>query len=90
MASPAPPDQRHWSLDKRVPLALIITLSLQTGGAVWWAANLSSRVTSLEDKIAATASYDARLVKLETNAENIKQALENISAKLDRLIERRQ
>ncbi len=36
------------------------------------------------------ACYDARLVKLETNAENIKQALENISAKLDRLIERRQ
>lgn len=38
------PQQQAWHLDKRVPIALIFALLAQTGGIVWWASGLSSRV----------------------------------------------
>lgn len=41
----------HWSLDKKVPLALIIALIIQTVGISWWAATLSSQVTYLESRV---------------------------------------
>ena len=31
-----------WHLDKRVPLALIVTLFLQTAGIVWWASTMQA------------------------------------------------
>lgn len=33
-----------WHLDRRVPLAIIATIVLQTMGIVWWAAKLEGRV----------------------------------------------
>lgn len=40
--------KQHWSVDKRVPLALIFMLMVQTAGAIWWAATISGRVEVLE------------------------------------------
>ena len=34
----------QWHLDKRVPIALIFAIALQTGGALWWAASIQTRV----------------------------------------------
>ena len=42
-----------WHLDKRVPLALILTVALQTAGMVWWAASISARVETHDRQIAA-------------------------------------
>ncbi len=88
--SAIPEEQRHWTVDKRVPIALIVTIIIQSAGIIWWASELSSRVASLEEYRGTTVSFDSRIVRLETNAENIRQALQIISDKLDRLIERRQ
>ena len=33
-----------WHLDKRVPIALIVTIIVQTGGMIWWASGLTHRV----------------------------------------------
>jgi len=85
-----PEEQKHWSVDKRVPIALIFTIVIQSAGIIWWASELSSRVTSLEEYRTTTVTFDSRIVRLETNAENIRQTLQLISDKLDRLIERRQ
>ena len=35
-----------WHLDKKVPLALIFALLIQTATAFWWAAKLESKVDS--------------------------------------------
>jgi len=37
-------DDKHWHLNRRVPIALIITIIMQTIGIVWWATSLSARV----------------------------------------------
>ena len=83
-----PEAKAHWTVDKRIPLALLVTIALQTGGIVWWAAGLSSRVASLEENRITTADFSARLVRLETNYEFVRQTLLTIDAKLDRIIER--
>lgn len=41
-----------WTFDKRVPLALVATLFLQTAAAIWWASSIDGRVTDAENRIA--------------------------------------
>lgn len=37
-------DLTPWHLDKRVPIALIATLAIQTGAVLWWAAKVDAKV----------------------------------------------
>lgn len=48
--APSQPDT-VWHLDKRVPVALIFTILLQTVGAGIWVGTIASRVTSLEERV---------------------------------------
>ena len=41
----------QWHLDKRVPIALIFAIALQTGGALWWAASIQARVGANESAV---------------------------------------
>ncbi len=90
------PDDRHWHLDKRVPVALIITILLQTVAAVWWAASLSARVDVLERDWARFATVAARLrvqedrqTRADVRLQSLTARLERIERKLDVLLERR-
>lgn len=59
-------DQRHWHLDKRVPIALIVTICMQTAAAIWWASALDSRVSALEIRTAEYSGRGERIIRLET------------------------
>lgn len=80
---------RHWTLDKRIPIALLVTIAVQTGGVVWWASTISSRVTALESRQEATSDIPGRVIRLETIVPSLSDQLKAINDKLDRLIERR-
>ncbi|CAB4180494.1 hypothetical protein UFOVP1040_63 [uncultured Caudovirales phage] len=43
----------QWHVGKEIPLALMFTLVIQTGGMVWWAATLSQKVDNLNERVAA-------------------------------------
>jgi hypothetical protein len=45
------PPADKWHMGKEVPLALILMMSLQTLGAVWWAATQSAKLDYLADMI---------------------------------------
>lgn len=49
------PPPEPWHLDRRVPIALIVTLSMQTMGMVWWASGLAHRVDQAEQQISVLA-----------------------------------
>lgn len=81
----ATPDT-EWHLDKRFPIALILTIFLQSAAAIWWAATIDaevekigeyvasdrSKISSLEDKVEAGARADAVITQqLRTTADNI-------------------
>lgn len=43
--------EQQWHLDKRVPIALIIAIILQVGGAVYWASKMESRIEANTTRI---------------------------------------
>ena len=49
-----------WHLDKKVPIALMVTIFMQSATAVWWASSIESRVGSI------AKSDDAQSLKIQT------------------------
>jgi len=46
-----------WSLDRHIPVALLLAIGIQTAGGFWWAATVTADMKALEYRIG----------KLETN-----------------------
>lgn len=67
-----------WHLDKRVPLALIVTIALQTGTAVWWLSAQSHQVAQHDKDIATTQAVQGRhaeaIARLELRSQSLEQA----------------
>ena len=66
------PENSGWHLDKRVPIALIFALILQTGGAVWW---ISGIVHRLDASIETDVKQDAKDVALEAKDAALEAAM---------------
>ena len=56
------PTENHWTFDKRVPLALVFTIVVQTGCFVWWAATASA---SLAQVVKDTVALSERVARVE-------------------------
>lgn len=68
---------KDWHLDRRVPIALIVSLILQTVILGMWVGGIQERVARNERDIAASQDTGERLARLEA-------LLETILARLDR------
>jgi hypothetical protein len=77
-------DQKHWHLDKRVPIALILTIAIQTGGFIWWASDVNARVAQLERQAVAAAPQPERIIRLETQIEAIREGISEIKVLIRR------
>jgi hypothetical protein len=75
-----PASDRSWHLDRRVPIALILTIAMQTGGVIWWASATSTRLDALEKKVEAAAPQAERIIRLETKMEAILDSVSEIKA----------
>lgn len=75
-----------WHLDKRVPIAIIFTIGLQTFAAAWWASNLTERVAQLEKRDTRHEGNTERLITLEVQQKSLKAGQIRIEKKLDRLL----
>ena len=78
------PDAEPWHLDRRVPLALIISLAAQTAGMVWWAASISSRVEQHASQIDALRSAEtARAIEDRRISEGLARLDERLRAQTE-------
>jgi hypothetical protein len=75
---------KHWTVDKRVPLALILAISVQTCGIVWWASGLTSRVEQLERQAIASAPQADRLTRVEVKLESVRDGINEIKRLMQR------
>lgn len=82
-------EDRQWHLDKRVPLALIMTIIGQTVVAAWGASNLWTRVGELERQMQIAAPQFERIIRLETKVDGITGSLSEIKALINRRSESR-
>jgi hypothetical protein len=72
----------QWHLDKKVPIALIVAIALQSGGVMWWVGSSSQRldqnerqVTALAPQVTATAE---KIIRVESKLEAISESITEI------------
>lgn len=65
-----PENPEPWHLDKRIPVALILTLLGQMAVAIWWARGVDNDVAALKASDAAQAS-DIRAVSATQQAQAV-------------------
>lgn len=80
--------ETHWHLDKRVPVAIIIALMMQTAGALLWAGAASERLSTLEGRTQNLSQMSVRTARLEEQVTYMRATLDRIENKLDRSISR--
>lgn len=68
--------ENHWHLDKRVPIALIFTIFIQTATMGVWVGSIQSRVDANERAIAASADTAERLARIEAILERVERRLD--------------
>jgi uncharacterized coiled-coil protein SlyX len=70
---------------KRIPAALVAAFLLQTAGALFWAGSAAERITVLERTVADDQSTVDHVAVLEEQVSEMKQSLDRIETKLDRM-----
>lgn len=79
-------DPKKWHLDKRVPIALILAILIQTAGALTWAGAAAERINQLERQATGGSDLGERTARLEEQVAFSRASLERIERKLDRLV----
>lgn len=82
---PLQPVRRRFEFDRRIPLALLFGLLLQTGGVLFWAGAAAERISEVERQTRANASMIERVVRLESEVMSQHETLGRIENKIDRL-----
>ena len=77
--------EREWHLDKRVPIALILAILVQTATVIWWARGLDARVSALEEGKGATASQSNQLNNIATDVAVLKSQMGDIKIAVEKL-----
>lgn len=81
--------QTPWQLDKKVPIALILAILLQTAAGVWYAAKQDARVEMLEVQTKNLLKNDAKTAdaigSVREGMSAYKTTLEHMRASLDRI-----
>ena len=67
--------ENQWHLDKRVPIAMILTIFIQTAGIIWWAAGIQAQVSANTREIQEQSDTKERLVRIETILERLERRL---------------
>lgn len=80
----------HWQFKREIQVGHLITTLTVAFGMVWYAGQLEQRVALVEQAIRLQAEKDTSQDVVATEARlRMRQQLDQISAKLDRLIEHR-
>jgi len=72
------PTSSFWHIDRKVPLALIVTIGVQTAGIAYWVGGVSNRVDQLERFVAGRVTDADRITRLEVKLENMVDSLGRI------------
>jgi hypothetical protein len=72
----------HWHLDRRVPIALIVAIFVQTAAFGFWVGGLVARVGHVEQWQAENARVDARLAVVETQTAEIMRILGRLESRM--------
>jgi hypothetical protein len=72
-----------WGLDRRISLALVLAIALETAGALIWAGAAAERIDQLELHAGQSGQANERLARLEAQVTAMRAQLDRIEARLD-------
>lgn len=72
----------HWTVDKKIPLALIFAIMLQTIAGVWWAATTTARLSVVELSQSRSQDLTERVIRLEVGQQTQTELLKDIRDEL--------
>lgn len=68
---------------RRVPVAIIVALAVQTIGGLIWAGGAAARIASLEESVGEQRTVAERLARLEEQSQSTREAVERIERRLE-------
>jgi len=68
---------------KKVPVALVAALAVQTAGALVWAGGAAARISVLEDRVGEHRQVAERLARLEEQSKATRAAVERMELRLE-------
>ena len=68
---------------RKIPVALITALAVQTIGGLVWAGGAAARIGTLEDQVAEQRLVAERLARLEAQGEATQAAVDRIERRLE-------
>ena len=77
--------EQRWQIDKRIPLALILTVSVQTVAVGIWIGGINSRVSTLESVSSRYIESGDKLIRLDEKMNSVQQQQGEIKEELRRL-----
>ena len=69
---------------RRIPVAVIAALVVQTAGALVWAGGAAARIATREDRLSEQRQVAERLARLEEQSKATRAAVERIELRLER------
>jgi len=80
------------AITPKLILSGVLIFASPIAGGIWYLADLSSRLSSLEDNVASIPSSDnsaivERITAVEINATNNKTSIDKIDADIDKIVE---
>lgn len=86
---PDTPPLTRWTLDRRIPVALLTCLVFQFGALTWWAAKTDNRIEVLEHAVALMMPRLESVTRLEVKVDYLSQQIadsrKDFQAQLDDL-----
>jgi len=71
-------------LDKRISIAILIAIAIETAGGLLWAGATIERIDTLERHVEEVRPIAERLARVETQLEAVRAQLDRIESKLER------
>lgn len=82
----APAPARGFTVESKVTLALLVTMTLEAVAALLWVGAAAQRLDGLESRVNAQANVVERLARLEAQMSGARATLDRIETNLDRRV----
>lgn len=79
------PDVQKWQIDRRISLALLLSIFIQIIAGLIWATRLDARVNTVEQQALDGSGLNEKFARLDERLDDMKQNLESMKHQLDHL-----
>lgn len=79
-----PTDREHWTLDRKVPVAIVATILIQLIGFAWYAAKLDARV---EEQALRLNRAETQITSIEREARDVSTRLVRVEEKVGAILD---